>query len=74
VKYAPLCIFFFRNINFFSCFSGLHYDFEISFNLNGYFFHLAAYDSVNLKISDVLKQKPLLKIFFFQNSLHFHTD
>jgi hypothetical protein len=49
----------------FPAFSGSHYGFELSFNLNGYFSFTT--------ISDILKQKLFLG-FFFQNPLHFHTD
>jgi hypothetical protein len=66
--------FLLRNFLVFSCFSGLHYDFEISFDLNGYFlFTTTTLDSFNVKISDSLKQKLFLG-FFFQNPSHFHTN
>jgi hypothetical protein len=33
----PIMCVLLRNFHVFSCFSGLHYDFEISFDLNGDF-------------------------------------
>jgi hypothetical protein len=66
--------FLLRNFHVFRCCSGSHYDFEISFDLNGYFsFTTITSDSFNVKISDSLKQKLFLG-FFFQNSSHFHTN
>jgi hypothetical protein len=74
VNYGPLCVFHFRNFHVFPCLSGVHYDFEIYFNLNGYFsFTTTTLDSGNVKISGNLKQKLFLG-FFFENPSHFHTN
>jgi hypothetical protein len=72
VKYGPFIVFYLWNFHVFSCFSGLHYDFEIYFNLNGYFsFTKTTLDSVNVKI---LGKKKLFLGIFFQNPSPFHTN
>jgi hypothetical protein len=61
----PIMCFLLRNFHVFSCFSGLHYDSEISFDLNGYFlFTTTTLDSFNVKISDSLQKKLFLGFFF----------
>jgi hypothetical protein len=53
VKYSPICIFYFRDFHEFSCSLGLLQDFEIFFELNGYYlFTTATWGSVKVKISD----------------------
>jgi hypothetical protein len=74
VKYGPLFVFTFEIFMFFSCFSGLHHDLEISFNLNDYFSYTkTTLDSLNVKISGNLKKKLSLGIFF-QTPSHFHPN